>query len=79
MDCSIHRSNSLHRKLSIRSPPGHSSGRSHQRTPPHHKAEAKIKVATLQLPNVKAGINHIWKTTYKDTLPESSVKQQYGA
>jgi hypothetical protein len=32
---------------------------------PPTKAEAKIKPATLQLPNIKAAIHHIWTSVYK--------------
>jgi hypothetical protein len=34
------------------------------------RAEAKIKAATLQLPNIQAAIHHIWKSVYKEYSTE---------
>jgi hypothetical protein len=34
------------------------------RARPPSQAEAKIKPSTLQLPNIRAAIHHIWKSVY---------------
>jgi hypothetical protein len=45
---------------------------------PPTKAEAKVKAATLLLPNIRDAIHHIWKSVYKNTRPKSMGKQLCG-